>query len=276
MKISVITVTLNNLEGLKKTADSVLAQTEKDYEYIILDGGSTDGTVDYLNELKIVNGIKKSEPDNGIYNAMNKAVTLAHGDYCIFLNAGDTFCDNEVLRKANAALGEADLYVGHTIEIGEHVLKGMAPDPLTVDYLMRTSIYHQSTFIRRTLLLEHPYNENLKIVSDWEFFFDQWLHGCSYSKLDFFVSNYYLGGYSFIHQDLIGIERKQVIDRLVPARLVEHFKPAEQEQAPHRPISKLEEKIAKAMTMPPVQRDLKILRNAFKALLKDLFCSKKG
>ena len=265
MKISIITVTLNNLEGLRKTAESVLGQTYDDFEYIILDGGSTDGSIEYINTLDF-KGKKKSEKDSGIYNAMNKAVGMADGDYCLFMNAGDTFYDNEVLQKAGSQLGKADLYVGHTVEIGERTIEGMAPDPLTVGYLLERSIYHQSTFIRTQMLREHPYNEAHKITSDWEFFFERWLHGAKYEKLDFFVSNYYLGGYSFQHVELIDVERKETIDRLIPPRLFDYFCPAREEKK-----SRLEKKIETAMKMPPVQRDLKILRNAIKQLFKDLF-----
>lgn len=273
MKISVITVVFNDIEGLKKTASSVLSQTSKDFEYVILDGGSTDGTLEYMNSLDFV-GKKKSEPDKGIYNAMNKAVELAEGDYCLFLNAGDTFFADNVLEKADKVLGEADFYVGSTVEIGERIQRFAAPSPLTLGYLLKTSIYHQSTFTRRTLLLQHPYNEQHKIVSDWEFFFERWMEGHTYQPLDFYVSNYYLGGYSFQHQDLIEKERLEVIDRLVP-RLVRDYYESEIDKLrmpkDEKRGSKLYEKIEKAMKLDPVDRDLKILRNAFKALIKDLF-----
>ena len=270
MKISVITVVYNDLAGLKKTAESVLSQTSADFEYIILDGESTDGTVEYMNSLQF-RGKKKSQSDSGIYNAMNTAVKMAEGDYCLFMNAGDTFHDNKVLDKATQILGKADIYVGNTIEIGEKKMEFPAPNPLTAGHLLKTSIYHQSTFTRRSLLLQHPYNEKHRIVSDWEFFFERWLEGCSYEKLDFFVSNYYLGGFSFEHRDLIDVERQEVIDRLIPPRVREFYESEIKKLKIIKPKSKLEEKIEKAMLLPPVSRDLKILRNAFKALMKDLF-----
>ena len=260
MKVSVITVVFNDLEGLKKTIDSVIGQTYKAFEYIIWDGGSTDGTAEYLKTLPS-DITTKSEPDTGIYNAMNKAVKMAKGDYCLFMNAGDSFYDSNVLSKAAEIIGDADLYVGNTIEVGEESKEMPAPEPLTVGYLINKYIYHQSTFIRTDLLREHPYNEKLKIVSDWEFFFERWLTGCSYQKLDFIVSKFYLGGISSTHYDELVTERQQVIDRLVPPRIREYYEPK----------NLLEEKIKKALGMPPVTRDLKIIRNAFKALLRDLF-----
>lgn len=268
MKISIITVVLNDLEGLKKTVTSVLSQKGKDFEYIILDGGSTDGSWEYVESLKF-NGIKKTAPDTGIYNAMNSAVLLANGDYCLFLNAGDTFYDEKVLEKVCAVIGKADFYVGHTMEIGKKVIKGWAPDSLTLDYLMRTSIYHQSTFIRRCLLLDFPYNEQHKVVSDWEFIFERWLNGCTYEKLDFFISNYYLGGFSFVHQDLIAIERQEFMERLLPKRILDG---SFQEQKEKRidSLSKLKEKIDFAYTLSPIRRDMKVIRYGFKFFFKDL------
>lgn len=90
MKVTVITINYNNLQGLKRTIPSVLSQTCNDFEFIVIDGGSTDGSKEYI---ELQNGISQwvSEKDKGIYNAMNKAVSMAHGDYCIFMNSGDHF-----------------------------------------------------------------------------------------------------------------------------------------------------------------------------------------
>ena len=269
MKISIITVVLNDLEGLRRTAESVLSQEGADYEYVVLDGGSTDGSWEYIDSLEF-RGIKRKAADKGIYNAMNNAVVLASGDYCLFLNAGDTFCDKNVLAKAEAIVGACDFYVGHTYEIGKRTIKGMAPDPLTLDYLMQTSIYHQSTFIRRELLLKHPYNEQHKVVSDWEFFFERWLSGCTYQKLDFFVSNYYLGGFSFVHQDLIGKERKEFMQKLLPQRIIDGSYMGRQEQDDTQE-SYEQRRILQTMARPAIQRDLNLIRYGFKFLIRDIF-----
>ncbi len=274
MKISIITVVLNDLEGLRRTAESVLSQVEADYEYVILDGGSTDGSWEYIESLEFC-GVKKSEPDSGIYNAMNRAVHLARGEYCLFMNAGDTFYDENVLQKASDIIGQADFYVGHTMEFGKKVLFGWAPDELSLDYLMRTSIYHQSSFIRRSLLLKYPYNEHHKVVSDWEFVFERWLNGCTYEKLDFFVSNYYLGGFSFVHQDLIAIERREFMEKILPKRILDgSFQPREQEKDEGSTLYKLKQRLDYAYTLSPIRRDLKVIRYGFKYLFKDIFARK--
>lgn len=275
MKISIITVVLNDLEGLRRTAESVLSQVEADYEYVVLDGGSTDGSWEYIESLEFC-GVKKSESDSGIYNAMNRAVHLACGEYCLFMNAGDTFYDEKVLQKASGVIGRADFYVGHTKEIGKTVLFGWAPDALSLDYLMRTSIYHQSSFIRRSLLLEYPYNEQHKVVSDWEFIFERWLNGCTYEKLDFFVSNYYIGGFSFTHQDLIAKERREFMEKLLPKRVLDGSFLSQKQQGrdDESTLYKLKQRLEYAYSLSPIRRDLKVIRYGFKYLFKDIFARK--
>lgn len=214
MKISIITVVLNDLNGIRSTAQSVLSQEGGDYEYVILDGESGDGTWEYIESLDF-KGVKKRMHDTGIYNAMNNAVRIANGEYVLFLNAGDTFFDSNVLAKATEVIGEKDFYVGHTMEIGKTTYKGYAPEVLSLGYLMKHSVYHQSTFIRRKLLLDNPYNEMHKVVSDWEFFFERWFDGCTYGMLNFFVSNYYLGGFSYLHKNLMVKEREEVKEKML-------------------------------------------------------------
>ena len=97
MKYSVITINYNNREGLKHTIDSVVCQTYTDFEFIIIDGGSTDGSVEIIREYEEHITYWVSEKDHGIYHAMNKGVAQAHGDYCIFMNSGDCFHSSYVL-----------------------------------------------------------------------------------------------------------------------------------------------------------------------------------
>ncbi|MFZ3274524.1 MAG: glycosyltransferase, partial [Lutibacter sp.] len=108
MLLSIITINFNNLEGLKKTMASVLGQTWKEFEYIIIDGGSTDGSAAYIESQSQHLNYWVSESDKGIYNAMNKGIKVAHGEYLLFLNSGDEFYDLEVLEKNNAAIHTED------------------------------------------------------------------------------------------------------------------------------------------------------------------------
>ncbi|MBT8324244.1 MAG: glycosyltransferase, partial [Winogradskyella sp.] len=109
LKLSIITVNFNNAEGLKKTVDSVTAQTWKDFEYIIIDGSSTDGSTEVIKANKNIIDRWVSEPDEGVYQAMNKGISMANGEYLLFLNSGDHFYKDDVLEKFHKELKEQDL-----------------------------------------------------------------------------------------------------------------------------------------------------------------------
>lgn len=271
MKISVITVCLNDLQGLKNTLQSIITQTYNEYELIVIDGGSNDGSKEYIESINRINQWV-SEPDKGIYNAMNKAITMAHGEYCIFMNAGDRFYNPHVLARIAPSLNGKDFYVGGTIvvDINNKQKKEIAPVQLTVNYLIQNSIFHQSTFTKISILKDKLYSENYKIVSDWKLFFEVWLNGGSYAPLKQVVSYYYLGGFSYKNYQLLLDERKRIIEELIPMRIRNLILPVELVT----PQTKLEKKIAHAMRKPPIQRDLKLLRNAFKWLIKDIFIQK--
>lgn len=266
-KVTVITVNLNNLEGLKRTAESVIAQTCRDFEYIIIDGGSSDGSREYIARLPGVD-YWVSEPDKGIYNAMNKAVRVAQGEYCIFMNSGDTFFAPDVLERVVPRLRGGDFYVGHPMLVREdRQEREWLPDTMSLDFLLKGSINHQSTFTRTAILKESPYNENNKIVSDWEKFFREWLfHDRSYIPMDITVAYYHMDGISSTDEETSLKEKWDVINALIPPSTLEKLRPRKEEE-----LTPLEKKIRKAMSMPPVSRDLKLLRNAFKFLCKDTF-----
>ena len=99
MKVSIITISYNNLEGLKKTYDSISRQTFCDYEWIVIDGGSVDGTKAVLKEHEHELSFWCSEPDKGVYNAQNKGTEHANGEYCIYMNSGDSFFADDTLEK---------------------------------------------------------------------------------------------------------------------------------------------------------------------------------
>lgn len=114
-KLSIITVNLNNREGLRKTIESVICQSFSDYEYIIIDGGSTDGSKELIElyQNKVTYWI--SETDKGIYNAMNKGIKTGKGDYCLFLNSGDWLVNSTVIEKEFSDSKQADIIYGNTI-----------------------------------------------------------------------------------------------------------------------------------------------------------------
>lgn len=179
MQLTIITIAYNNLAGLRKTAESVLTQTRNDFEWIIVDGASNDGTQAYLPEIRqqwqgdcnclhIV-----SEPDTGIYNAMNKGIRLAHGEYLLFLNSGDCLAETDTIEQLSQQPIITDIVYGYQYDDinGERVLEQCIDVAyITFDTLRNTHIPHQSTLLRReTLLRLGGYDEQYKIISDWAF-----------------------------------------------------------------------------------------------------------
>jgi glycosyltransferase involved in cell wall biosynthesis len=177
MLLSIITVNKNNAQGLEKTIQSVIGQTASNYEYIIIDGASGDGSVDIIEKYSEKINSWVSEPDTGIYNAMNKGIRKASGDYCLFLNSGDWLINPKTLKDIFTEIkGDGDIYY-----TDKKVFKGKTrkyPVTLSIYDLIMEPLNHQNTFIRRSLFQDHNYyNENLNISADWEFFLNEfWIH----------------------------------------------------------------------------------------------------
>jgi len=172
MKLSIITINLNNASGLERTCQSVICQTFNDFEYIVIDGNSTDESVEIIK--KHCNGINYwiSEEDTGIYNAMNKGIRKAQGYYCLFLNSGDYLFSPTTLQDVFNEINNvkpADIFYSNMLKTDGSYFT--YPDSLTINYLINNTISHQNSLIKRSLFLEHSfYNEELRIASDWEFF----------------------------------------------------------------------------------------------------------
>lgn len=156
MNISIITVNYNDASGLERTIKSV-ESLNGEFELVVVDGGSTDGSLDVIKKHAGVISRYVSEPDKGIYNAMNKGVRMATGDYCIFMNAGDAFYDERVLIDIEKKTKlQSDIITGIT----QNVQNGIDGDTwyppksseLTLHYFLSSSISHQATFIKRDLL----------------------------------------------------------------------------------------------------------------------------
>lgn len=173
MKYSIITVNYNNKDGLRKTIESVIHQTYRDFEYIVIDGGSTDGSADILKEFNKHITYWVSEPDKGIYNAMNKGIAQAKGEYLNFMNSGDCFYTPDILEKVASYNYETDFIVGHDYHFNVEIQKGHAsilPSRTTMVHFFVATLDHQSSFIRRELFDNSPYDEGYRLVSDWIFF----------------------------------------------------------------------------------------------------------
>ena len=174
-KLSIITVCYNNKEGLIKTINSVRNQTFNDYEFIVIDGGSTDGSKEVIEQNKEMFSFWRSEPDGGIYQGMNKGIDHATGEYCLFLNSGDWLANSKVLKKVFDKNYDEDILYGDVIRVrGRRKMIIHYSKELTFADFYRTSaaINHQSAFIKRTLFAQYgKYREDTYLNADWHFFF---------------------------------------------------------------------------------------------------------
>ena len=154
--ITVITINRNNAFGLKKTLKSIENQTSKDFEYIVIDGASTDESISLLHNYELINSqIFKwvSEPDSGIYNAMNKAIKIAAGDYLLFINSGDELANNEVIEKVyQALLPETEIASGIlTLIKNKNAKQQYPPTEISLSYCINSGLTHPNTLIRKSL-----------------------------------------------------------------------------------------------------------------------------
>lgn len=199
MKLSIITINYNNKEGLQHTIESVKRQRCKDFEYIIVDGDSTDGSKDIMQEYADTIDIAISEKDTGIYNAMNKGVKCAHGDFLLFLNSGDWLNSTNVTEIILPHLTDnIDILSGYVLLDGKFKrhLPG-SPKSLTISTILHSAMSHQSAFIRRSFLINRPYNENYRIMSDWVFFLEtSVLDSPRYQHIDYDVAVFENAGLS--------------------------------------------------------------------------------
>lgn len=216
--LSIVTINYNNKDGLEKTIKSVLSQSYRGFEYIIIDGGSTDGSVEVIKEYASQIDYWVSEPDKGIYNAMNKGILQAHGKYLNFMNAGDCFHDTEVLNKIIPLL-KSDIVTGE-----ESRLRRIIKKDITMFDFVKGTISHQASFIRKKLFINHLYDENYKIVSDWKFFMEAIVfRHCSFKKIEVIVCDFDQTGIGAIHPELNEKERAEVLMDLLPERVLKDY-----------------------------------------------------
>lgn len=242
MKLSIITINLNDKIGLQKTIDSVLSQTFDDYEFIIIDGNSTDGSVDLIKEYegKITHWI--SEPDSGIYHAMNKGIKLSKGDYLYFLNAGDKLYDADALNKVFDNTTNPSFICGNFYtEDKEGTIELQKPYENRNWSFSLYDIYsgylcHQAFFIRKDNFEKYGlYSEDLQITADWELFLVAiGMHHEKVEHKDVDLVIYNLEGLSStIGGKAIYEEKKKVAARRLPAELaskLNHLYKLEQDQ----------------------------------------------
>lgn len=218
MKLSIITINLNNLIGLQKTIKSVITQNFSNYEYIIIDGGSTDGSVKVIEHYSNSVDCWLSEPDKGIYNAMNKGLLKANGEYCLFLNSGDYLANESVLSNVFATKHKEDILYGTIInncKDNYSEVQYPAEKHITFRHFIKSTLPHPCSFIKRDLFNKTGlYNENLSIVSDWEFFIKAICkYNVSIKRLNVIIAVYDTEGISNVTKNkaIIAKERDQVL-----------------------------------------------------------------
>lgn len=198
--LSIVTVCMNIRDSIRKTCESVVNQTWNDFEWIVIDGASSDGTREIIEEYRDKIAILVSEKDAGVYNAMNKGIRAAAGEWVIFLNGGDRFASDTVLEEVfGGKERDADILYGNTLtEFGDETVGNgdtQAPETITPAYFINDTLNHQSAFIRRNLFDRFGlYDESIDIVAD----FDKWIvfakNGCRFEKVDLFVAVYNMDG----------------------------------------------------------------------------------
>lgn len=223
MKLSIITINYNNKEGLQKTIDSVVCQTWHDFEWIVIDGGSTDGSKELIEQYQQHFAYWCSEPDKGAYNAMNKGIDHAKGEYLLFLNSGDTLYDKDVLQKVDDLKLDADIISGQVERMdNHHSLRSYDEDILM--QLYRDTLNHQGSFIKRSLFNDLRYDESLKIVSDWKFWLETivW-RNASVEIIDLIVAKQDMRGISNIMNPELIQERELIKQSLFPPRILKEL-----------------------------------------------------
>lgn len=199
--LSVITVCYNSSSVLPATIDSLLIQTWTQFEYLVIDGASKDETgplLDHTHTLFLEKEIpfrSISEPDKGIYDAMNKGVRMARGKWLLFLNAGDLLASPDTLEKIFSVPPQGQIIYGDTICIYQGRRRLYPALPLK-NLKWEMAFCHQSVFVARRLLADHPYDISYRVCADHHFFLSMYLRGVSFDYRPCPVSIYEISGYS--------------------------------------------------------------------------------
>lgn len=200
--ISIVTVVFNGEEFLEETIKSVLNQTYDNLEYIIIDGGSVDGTVDIIKKYENRISYWLSEGDNGIYDAMNKGIKIANGKWINFMNAGDKFYNNDICYEIfndGKYFTDADILYGDLIVDYGEFQRFAKVDSL--DNMWRGMVFsHQSAFIKTSYHQKNIYSLNYKIGGDLEFFYQAFNNGRRFKYIDKIVSIMEVDGFSDSHR----------------------------------------------------------------------------
>lgn len=198
--ISIVTVVYNGEKYFEETIQSVINQTYDNVEYIIIDGGSTDGTLDIIKKYEDRVDYWVSERDSGIYDAMNKGIDLASGDWINFMNGGDLFSSYQIIKKIfrNKHYSIYKIIFGDTV-IDYKLFKKIFKADSNLKHLWKGMCFtHQSTFINSTFHKNNKFKSNIKIGADFEFFYSSYIKGVQFKYLNQVISIMEIGGISYV------------------------------------------------------------------------------
>ncbi len=233
MILTIITINLNNAIGLSKTMHSVFNQSFLDIEYIVIDGKSNDDSLSVIHEFERIQTVLNykwiSEPDNGIYHAMNKGIALAKGEYLQFLNSGDVLADDDVINNALNYLNNSNQIVyGNMLKPIKNKLKvdrGFADRQPTMLDFYRGTLNHSPAYIKKSLFdVYGNYDESLKIVSDWKWYLNIIVFkNINIQYIDLNVTVFDMNGISNMNKKLESEERSQVLNSLLPDKIIQDY-----------------------------------------------------
>lgn len=228
MKYSIITVNFNNKEGLRKTIESVIQQTFHDFEFIVIDGGSTDGSMDVLQEYEAKINYWVSEPDGGIYQGMNKGIKKATGEYLNFMNSGDCFYNDKVLQHVFDKQLVCDIIVGKDYHYNPQTQQGFStilPPRISMLTFYIQTLPHQSSFFKRELFSNTLYDESLKIVADIKFYIQKiCVEDCSIELIEEIICKREPDGISKSYNERRVAEHQAVLAEFLPCGAIKDYK----------------------------------------------------
>lgn len=213
MKLSIVTVVLNDKLNIEKTIQSVLNQNVE-IQYIIIDGGSTDGTLEVIEKYRNKVDVFTSQKDSGIYNAMNKAIDLSNGDWICFMNSGDTFYDAIVLKNILSSFDDSVDVIYGNHEVMYNSKNKILKANKSIENIWKGMIFsHQSCFVRKDILKQYRFNESNRITADYELFYTLYKAEKKFKYISLIVASVSSGGLSDIKRIESVISRWNIIDK---------------------------------------------------------------
>lgn len=215
--VSIITVSYNCAEKIEKTIQSVLKLSYRPIEYIVIDGGSTDGTKEIIEKYESYLSYWVSEPDQGIYDAMNKGLSISSGELIGFMNAGDTYVEDSVdnvIKVYNET--QADILYGNSkIVYRDHIINKNYANSKLRNYLRYNLFIHQAIFVKGVICRNNPFNLRYKILSDYHFFIHRFYEGAKFAYVDSDICYFEAGGISGTNPYRCMLEKRNILKELV-------------------------------------------------------------